>query len=179
MNKKAKIGMVGILLLVTMILVVTIPAAMSLGGQVQTDAGVSATQTNSQGIPGLVCFKYNDFADTWILSFVQTGPKEFQASGYDSVFPASMAGGGAIVSGNLLLTLDERGYNIFSTGGYAQHNIMINISKSPYTGKDHLAWFNINGTKMVNYPKGLNLTEIACPAGTQPMVASQKSSADI
>jgi hypothetical protein len=169
-NSKTKIGLVGILLLA-----ITIPAAFSISnGQGSSNAVTSSQQTNTQGLPGLVCFKYNTYGDTWILSFLQTGPSEFQVSGYNPAYPSSMTGGGAIVSGQLLLSLDERLPGYVETG---QHNVDIDMATSPYIGTDYPAFFDINGTKIVSYPAGLALTEIACPAGTQPTVVIQKTAA--
>ncbi len=171
MSKKVKIVLAGMLLLAIMI-----PAALSINsGQGSNNTVTPSQQTNTQGMPGLVCFKYDTYADTWVLSFQQTGPSEFLASGYDPIYPATMTGGGAIVNGQLLLSLDEQmpsGY-----GSIGKHNVVIDMATSPYNGLDHLAWFDINGSTTFSYPAGLALTEIACPAGSQPTVVTKKTTA--
>jgi len=147
-----------------------IPAALSINNGQGNNNSVNS-------LPGLVCFKYNDYGDTWVLSFRQAGPSEFRASGYDPIYPAAMTGGGAIVNGKLLLSLDERSYGLYGIGGDAQHDVVIDMATSPYSGLDRLARFDIYGVKMVSYPSGLTLTEVACPTGAQPKVGTQKTSA--
>jgi hypothetical protein len=173
MNSRTKIVLAGILLLAIMI-----PTALSINnGQGSSNVVTPSQQTNTQGMPGLVCFKYNDYGDTWVLSFRQTGPNEFLASGYDQIYPAAMTGGGAIVNGKLLLSLDERSYDLYGIGGNAQHNVVIDMATSPYSGSDRLTWFDIYGVKMISYQAGLALTEVACPTGAQPKIGTQKTSA--
>jgi hypothetical protein len=54
---------------------------------------------------------------------------------------------------------------------------MINMTTTPYSGIDRLAWFDINGTLAASYPVGLTFTEIACPSGAQPTIVVKKTTA--
>ena len=167
MNTKVKVGIVGILLIA-----IIIPLAMSTSVEKAVD-NVSgevapAIPTSTQGIPGLVCFRYDRYSDTWILSVEQTGPKEFIASGYNPIYPSALTGGGGIYNGRLLLSLDETSYNTYGTGMFGDHNIVINMATSPLKGIDRVLFSDINGVKQVNYPNGLTFTEIACPSGVVP-----------
>lgn len=109
---------------------------------------------------GKFCFKFDAYADTWVWEVTQVnypGGKAYQVTGYDTVYPAAMDGGGNIVGSSLLLSVTETQ----KTGRRAIHAIDLNLGT--LGGKDWFSWHNPDGTGHVTY-SGLGFHQIACPA---------------
>lgn len=142
-------------------------AVFAQGESTSAEKTDAAQQKPMQAFNETTCFQYDDFVDLWILNFEQVGNVTFQVTGHNPKYAAwgggAIDGGGAIFENKFILTMDERVYSIFGSGGFAEHNIQINITEHPFKGKDHLVWFNINGTRTANFPAGLNFTEVTCP----------------
>lgn len=112
---------------------------------------------------GKICFKYDSYADTYVLRFDQVGDA-YQIVGHDPAYPSSIDGGGAIVAPNkLALTFVEA--QLPPGGRRAIHSWSLNVTTMK--GTDTFSWANADGTGQ-NPFTALPFSKVACPAVLSP-----------
>ncbi len=128
---------------------------------------------------GKYCFKYDSYADTWIW-YVDAVGAAYQVTGKDVAYTpdSSLNGGGAITSGILYITMDERVAmaGVVGQSTLGQHNIKLNMAT--LVGTDYLSWFDYRGVAVVTYPAGLTFRPVTCPAEDAPAVIDGPRTAD-
>jgi hypothetical protein len=122
---------------------------------------------------GQICFKLDNYADTWTLGFNRMG-QFYEMNGVDLGFKAITGGGASTISDDARLTLIETNAD---TGNRAIHAVIIN--KTTLKGTTDFTWLQpdnqILSGPFVNEP----FSNVPCSSvGTASKIDKQKSSED-
>lgn len=109
---------------------------------------------------GRFCFQMTGFADLWVWEVEDVGGGAFQVTGNDMFNgPGAMHGGGRILHGHLLMTVQE---DSPGPAFHGTHAIDIDLTLPKFPGTTDLVWENSAGVPFASF-LDLAFSNVPCP----------------